>query len=308
MRKFMDLHFEDIHIFTAVAETPNLLEATILLNMSVASVIKRLTEFEENLDIILFERRKKKFILTPLGETVYEYVISTRGNLERFIKEFKCEKLKLELFCESADYVSLFDSWVYDFCLKNTGVSINVSSINMEKRDLLNVNEILISHTPPASPHVIRRQLNPIRRIFCCKKNTYIDDNELPCEISAKNDFIFYNFNNDSQKIQISDRNSNLIFGTEGVNVNSIEFAIKLAIKKNFIIAGVPEHLVYEHIKNGSLKATLPGWKIKSQPTHLIWMDRPYYNEKFSDFIFFIETKWNLMLDSGSEAVFKDVI
>ncbi|MGX9329204.1 LysR family transcriptional regulator, partial [Pantoea dispersa] len=119
---FMDLHFEDIHIFTAVAETPNLLEATILLNMSVASVIKRLTEFEENLDIILFERRKKKFILTPLGETVYEYVISTRGNLERFIKEFKCEKLKLELFCESADYVSLFDSWVYDFCLKNTGV------------------------------------------------------------------------------------------------------------------------------------------------------------------------------------------
>lgn len=59
MRKFMDLHFEDIHIFTAVAETPNLLEATILLNMSVASVIKRLTEFEENLDIILFERRKK---------------------------------------------------------------------------------------------------------------------------------------------------------------------------------------------------------------------------------------------------------
>ncbi|WLR51365.1 selenium metabolism-associated LysR family transcriptional regulator [Bacillus tianshenii] len=67
------MNFRQLHVFVKTAETKNMTEAAKTLYMTQPAVSQTILELEEDLNVKLFERLKRRLYLTDAGESFYSY-------------------------------------------------------------------------------------------------------------------------------------------------------------------------------------------------------------------------------------------
>lgn len=291
----MRFYLKDFCVFISVAETQSLSKAALQLGMSVSSVSKRLSRLESHLEATLFDRSTRHLKLSPVGEVAYERSISMTAEFEKFIDEIKSTELKVELCSHRSDYESHLARWAYDFCVIEKDVKINVSSICSQTKNAIGLNQVILSHERSEFPLAIHRKLKPLKRIICSGSNFQVESQPLSFEDLKEKGVIIYKpeyiFN---LHISGPDFELDAMEHIDCLTVSSVDVAIETALEKGSIIFGLPHFLVRKYIDEGVLKEILGDWIIDDLPVYLIWRDREYYKEKFSDFLFFIEKKWEL--------------
>lgn len=73
-------------VFATVVEQPSLNQAAKLLNLSQPALSRRISRWEDELDLALFERRGKRLFLTRAGRMVYEHALEFR-KLEQLFQQ-----------------------------------------------------------------------------------------------------------------------------------------------------------------------------------------------------------------------------
>ena len=114
-----------LYYFKTVAEMENITRAAEALYISQPALSKAIAKLEKNLDVTLFDRRKGRISLSPMGQVYYEYVASAFQVLEQGEKRLE------ELMERSGDTVSVaspvagvLHELIYDFL--NTGERVKI--------------------------------------------------------------------------------------------------------------------------------------------------------------------------------------
>lgn len=81
----MPATFPDLHIFARVAETQSFRAAAALLGMARSSVSKRISQFEKELGVALFNRSTRRISLTDAGQTLYRHWQSISADVDKAI-------------------------------------------------------------------------------------------------------------------------------------------------------------------------------------------------------------------------------
>jgi DNA-binding transcriptional LysR family regulator len=82
----------NMNIFAIVVEQQSLNRASRYLNLSQPALSRKIMALEEELGVMLFERKGKRLELTPIGHTCYEYALQIRSitrDMQQKINEFK---------------------------------------------------------------------------------------------------------------------------------------------------------------------------------------------------------------------------
>ncbi len=287
----MRFYLKDFCVFISVAETQSLSKAALQLGMSVSSVSKRLSRLESHLEATLFDRSTRHLKLSPVGEVAYERSISMTAEFEKFIDDIKSTELKVELCSHRSDYESLLAHWAYDFCVIEKEVKINVSSIHSQINNAIGLNQVILSHERSEFPLAIHRKLKPLKRIICSSAKLQEDTQSFCFEDLKEKGVIIYKPDNVlTLHISGPDFELDAMEHIDCLTVSSIDVAIETALEKESIIFGLPFLLVRKYIEKGILKEVFDEWIIDDLPVYLIWRDRDYYKEKFSDFLFLLKT------------------
>jgi DNA-binding transcriptional LysR family regulator len=89
-----DLSWDDLRIVKVIGETRNLAAAALATGMNQSTIFRRLGQIEESLGVILFERRRAGYQLSPAGAEVFALaqrveldVVAVSGRLEGLDQE-----------------------------------------------------------------------------------------------------------------------------------------------------------------------------------------------------------------------------
>ena len=77
---------EDLEVFITVVEQSSLNKASKLLNLSQPALSRKINKLEVGLNVVLFERRGKRLVLTETGQATYTYAIEQRKRHQQFLK------------------------------------------------------------------------------------------------------------------------------------------------------------------------------------------------------------------------------
>ena len=115
-----------LNYFKTVAETENITRAAESLYISQPALSKAIAKLEQSLGVTLFDRRKGRISLSPMGKVYYEYVSSAFQVLEQG------ERKLSELMAESDDTVSIaspvagvLHDLIYDFLSSGEQIQIH---------------------------------------------------------------------------------------------------------------------------------------------------------------------------------------
>ena len=78
------MDFNRLKTFLVVAETGNMTQAAKLLYRTQPAITQQMKLFQEELDLVLFEKRKARIFLTPQGQALYEFAKPHVRQLEDF--------------------------------------------------------------------------------------------------------------------------------------------------------------------------------------------------------------------------------
>ncbi len=82
----LDFRFQQIEIFLTVAKLENLTEASKQLNMSVSALSKNIKNLEDQLGLVLFQRKKMRLILTPAGKELMQDFQSATNQIQNAVE------------------------------------------------------------------------------------------------------------------------------------------------------------------------------------------------------------------------------
>ncbi|GGA35596.1 LysR family transcriptional regulator [Paenibacillus physcomitrellae] len=77
---------EDLWVFATVVEQSSLNKASKLLNLSQPALSRKIAKLEEELGVVLFERKGKRLELTETGLAAYNYAVEQRSRHNEFMQ------------------------------------------------------------------------------------------------------------------------------------------------------------------------------------------------------------------------------
>ena len=138
----MNLH--RLHCFTIVVEKGNLSKAAEFLNMTQPPLSILIKNLETELDAKLFERHKKRLILTDVGELLYiraKELLASSENIMKEINEYNEGKIgNVRIGCSSSASITLVPNIVNNIHKKGMDITVDVREGNYSDilRDLRN--------------------------------------------------------------------------------------------------------------------------------------------------------------------------
>jgi DNA-binding transcriptional LysR family regulator len=120
-------HLRDI---TAVAERGSLRAAARHLGIAQPAITRSIREIERELGVVLFERRPKGIVLTPMGELFLKRAITMQGELRRAREEIEQVKGRatgqVSVALSTAAQISLFPNTLAPFRKQYPDVSLDI--------------------------------------------------------------------------------------------------------------------------------------------------------------------------------------
>jgi len=265
-------------------------------NTSQPTVSKIIAGLEQQLRVRLLERTTTSLTLTEEGKRFYERskriieeytdaVADARGQTQMFVGALRINAPvglgELHL-----------NALILEFLAKYTGIEIELI-LNDRIVDLVEEGvDVAIRLGGELPPNVVARNIAFSPRVLVAAKE-YVEHApaiEKPEDLSQHEYFRFAGLAS-GNRIEFSDHDKKVVVLARGrYRVNS-----SLALRQCFLegkgIGSAPAWLVQDLIETGDLIQLLPGWKMTSQPLHLVYPTRKYQPQRIRALLQFMAEK-----------------
>ena len=119
------IDFELYRVFIEVAKEENITKASEKLNISQPAVTKQIKNLENQLSLVLFERKSKGLILTEDGKKLYEKLKNPIEELNKIDKQIGKEKI-INIGTHNHMGSCVFGKVINEYCLKYPEVNLNL--------------------------------------------------------------------------------------------------------------------------------------------------------------------------------------
>ena len=188
------IDFELYRIFVEVAKEENITRVSEKLNISQPAVTKQIKNLENQLSVVLFERKSKGLVLTEDGKRLYEKLKNPIDELNKIDNQIGKEKI-INIGTHNHMGTCVFGRVINEYCLKYPEVNLNLicEEISSMLKKLEN-KEIDIVFSKKVDTQVSKNikyiKLGYLNDVFIASKNSKIANEKLTSE-SIENQIIY---------------------------------------------------------------------------------------------------------------------
>ncbi len=188
------IDFELYRIFVEVAKEENITRVSEKLNISQPAVTKQIKNLENQLSVVLFERKSKGLVLTEDGKRLYEKLKNPIDELNKIDNQIGKEKI-INIGTHNHMGTCVFGMVINEYCLKYPEVNLNLicEEISSMLKKLEN-KEIDIVFSKKVDTQVSKNikyiKLGYLNDVFIASKNSKIANEKLTSE-SIENQIIY---------------------------------------------------------------------------------------------------------------------
>jgi DNA-binding transcriptional LysR family regulator len=239
--------FDDIYVFTKVAEHKSITAASVALGMSKQTISRKISKLEESLSVLLIARTTRSFELTTAGLKYYTQCAGVFNKVEEVndvITEFHNSPLGT-IKIGTPDY---FPYCIFSFALtqymeKNPGINIHIS-LHCKESDLVNNNiDIAFRVGTLNDSSMIARKIGVIKFV-CVASVEYLQKQGIPTEVDDLKHHKIIEVNNFSINKNYSCK--------QKITLCNFYFAKDFALS-GFGISTIPLCVGYEEVRQGKL-------------------------------------------------------
>ncbi|MFM2577844.1 LysR family transcriptional regulator [Vibrio fortis] len=271
------MKIEDLKLFTTVVELGSFTAAANALDLPRGNVSRRISDLEASLGIQLFLRTTRSLSLTQSGELYYKELLIALSALEKAnhvasnLSELPHGKIKIGLLPETSD---ILQSTLFRFQDMYPEVELDIRSINNGFVDMHRQGLDIAMHGGPLTDaNIVARKLMDLQRVFVASPD-FIAKEGQPSSIQELSNYPFVCFRWPTGDIDQQWDITNINVTVEpSIVSDSIGFVRGGAIRHRGI-ALLPELLVRQEIKDGTLVNLFPNDTLQKEEAWLLYPQR----------------------------------
>ena len=271
------MKIEDLKLFTTVVELGRFTAAANALDLPRGNVSRRISDLEASLGIQLFLRTTRSLSLTQSGELYYKELLIALSALEKAnhvasnLSELPHGKIKIGLLPETSD---ILQSTLFRFQDMYPEVELDIRSINNGFVDMHRQGLDIAMHGGPLTDaNIVARKLMDLQRVFVASPD-FIAKEGQPSSIQELSNYPFVCFRWPTGDIDQQWDITNINVTVEpSIVSDSIGFVRGSAIRHRGI-ALLPELLVRQEIKDGTLVNLFPNDTLQKEEAWLLYPQR----------------------------------
>lgn len=290
----MEKHYSQLLVFYYVADLMSFTKAAAHLNCSKAHASKQISDLEQEIGSPLLHRNTRAIKLTFAGEALFKHAQSIIHELQ-YIKntvnslQNKAQgTLRITSPKGYADYILAphlprFLEEYPDISLEMNHCGVNLDLVK-EKIDVA----IRITHEPPLDK--IAKRIGFDRMVICASPK-YLEKHTQPKTPQQLNDHrcLVYSSERSVDHWPFWENNKLITITVKSkVSSNSVQVLLQAAIKGQGI-ARLPQFVIQENIKNGSLQTVLSDYNVQDIPVYAIFSQSRVIPPRIHAFIKFLE-------------------
>lgn len=188
------IDFELYRIFVEVAKEENITKASGKLNMSQPAITKQIKNLENQLSLILFERKSKGLILTEDGKRLYDMLKNPIEELNKIDNQISKEKI-INIGTHNHMGSCVFGKVINAYCLKYPEVNLNLiceeTAKMLEKLENKEIDIVFSKKIDGLDFKNIKYvKLGYLNDVFIASKKSYFANNKLTSE-NIENQIIY---------------------------------------------------------------------------------------------------------------------
>ncbi|WP_421847394.1 LysR family transcriptional regulator [Marinomonas sp.] len=265
---------DDLKIFITAANKNSLTAAAQHLNMTIATVSRRISALEQKLDCELLHRSTKGLKLTPVGESYYEECVELIDALDQRISNLDQTLNSLKGDLKVLAPVNLgsgpLDAFWQEFVQRHPDIELNIELSNylQDIRDTRADIALRLSSGNQPSSSLIQKKLGHIVPILVASPKASfilpktIEDLPQAPSISSHIYSEWLLTNNGSDLHPLNKEHQHLS--------NDMTITLNL-VKAGAGLALMPMSLVHGALETGELIQVLPEWRGQNREIFLVW-------------------------------------
>ncbi|WCE28814.1 LysR family transcriptional regulator [Vibrio sp. SCSIO 43137] len=286
----MKWNINDMPLFLAVVDTGGISAASRALDTPKSTISRSLNRLEDALSVRLLQRNSRTVRLTEEGEAFYQHcqqmqkqIESTEATINGF-KQHPSGKLTISM--PAGFYLQFLQPVMNEFAYKHPHIKLDIMIAAWDQDLYTNAIDVAIQFGPLPDSELIASKLINSSLIWVSSEEYYqlhkqeLDNENLSIESLKKHARLMV----DSRKhhslyIQHKDEMTNLFAPPH--NICNDSFAVKSAVMSGFGVSLMPEFIVQQELKAGSLRQIGKEFKIMPESSvYAVYPSRKNMAEK----------------------------
>jgi len=287
----MNIDLNELLFFTKVVESGGFTSASKRLDVTKATVSRKVADLEKRLGVRLLNRTTRQLNLTEIGNAFYERCSKIINDLDdaQSLVTTHTEQVKGQLKIVMPVEVGqlLLGEFIGLFLQKYPKVTIDAELTNRQVDMLQEGIDVYIRVGLGQDPKLIAHHLGNFEKILVASPH-YLSDKK---PINHPNDLtdhecILLNQPGDGfQPWQFKRNQASVTFSPKGrLQCNNVTF-LREAILSNLGIGYLPYFLALPHINDGSLCCILKDWNVESAKIYALYQSRQYMPKLLKTFL-----------------------
>lgn len=298
-----------LSVFLSLAETLNFSRTATALGVSRATVTTQIQELEQRLGVRLLQRTTRNVALTEAG-LVYKNaltgLLAQVKEAEREAKFYQDERIGTIRLSVSPDLGQQYlATMIADYLLQNPGLNIFMD-LSLEPVDLVEKGfDIAIRGTMELADTLIVRKLASCGLVLCASPDYLAHASEIayPSDLSAHAclHFLPLSWGQNWRFVRTADAEHCSVQFTPRLETND-SISLREAARAGAGITLLPEYVVRNELRTGSLVHLLPEWKSADLPIHAVYPANRHITAKIRHFVSFLAKALSVAFSEGTGA------
>ncbi|MDQ5920848.1 MAG: hypothetical protein QG673_904 [Pseudomonadota bacterium] len=273
------MELPELSTFVKLVETQSFTKTAIKLNITQATVSRRIQELEKYLGLQLVNRSTRVVEISPVGEALYQGVKQQEENLATLIDGLRSKSSQIEgtirVSLSHAISNAIISPYIGDFLRQHPGVNLELyyqnHEVNLTKSHF---DLAVIAQIPKQQTTMIKLLHRANIHLYCSPK--YIEKYGAPQSLAELCNHLVTGCIHDDYSISKNIVVTNLETGEETLKenrarimTNSAMHVTQLALRGELII-GASDILVRDHLKSGKLIKVLSNYAFSEISYYLI--------------------------------------
>ena len=271
--------FNDISIFMAIVDAGSFMQAAKNLQISQATVSRRLQSLEKELGITLIIRSTRNFEISTAGQRLYQSVEEQQLTLHKIIDDIRNEQQqivgRIRISLPTVMAYNIISPYLAGFMHNNPGIELEVCYQNTEL-DLIrdNFDLAIVNYRPKQQTVLIRKIYSVTTRPYCSP--AYIQNYGVPIDFQELNKnhlfagYINFELTTDREVYTLHKSGTVTLFPNHGrLFTNNTLHNRQIALSGQAIVGGWDDLFAAE-LKNGQLCRVLPDYSFGEINFYLI--------------------------------------
>jgi len=263
---------DDLKIFITAANKHSLTQAAKSLNMTIATVSRRISALEQALGCELLHRSTKGLQLTPIGEDYYqecaEFIDALDQRISNLDKTLHSLSGEVKILAPTNLGSGPLDAFWQHFASKHPNIQLNIELSNAIQDMHENRADLAIRSGPLPDSSLIQKRLGFIEPILVASPNTSFTlpnrvEDITECPSIAANMFSDWRLIHQDGSICALQKNHQHLSNDMNVSLNLVKAGAGITL--------MPTSMVYNAIQAGELIQVLPEWRGQKREIRLVW-------------------------------------